>query len=48
MSHDPHADPDMFRRPCPHRWVYHDTLDLFVCRDCKATESPDDEPKGAA
>lgn len=47
MSHDPHANPDMLRRPpCDvHYWQavdHHD--DLYRCRHCHLTWSLDDDP----
>jgi len=34
--------------PCEHQWRYIDEYDLFYCRKCKRTESPNDDPGDAA
>jgi len=51
MSHDPHANPDQFRRtpePCVHTWRWIDSHDLWFCTTCKTTEADDDDPGDAA
>ena len=47
MSGDPHANPDMLRRPAcdVHYWVALDQVeDVYRCRHCSLTWSLDDDP----